>query len=230
MNNTLIMPKTEVTADTGFDISRYTDFDFVRNKLIYKLINYERNREKLEFYPYRRFLDLAVTYCCTFKTPLGDNANIIVTKDHLKYWDITEIDLYELAALNTPRYFGGRIEPLLTAIKNISGLEDIPEDGEQEMFLCTNMEMFYGASTILYDDFLKKFASELGASLIILPSSVHEVILMPDRGGNDYSELLKIVEYVNKTEVADSEILSGNIYRYDLAQGSIGLIYPASQL
>ena len=173
--------------------------------------------------PHRRFLDLAVTYCCAFKTPWGDNANIVVTNDHLKYWDKKEEELYSLALKNTPENFGGKIEPLLDALKKMAKIKDLDEFETQEMYICSNMEYFYGASTLLYEGFLKKFAGELGCSLIILPSSVHEVILLPESNDLDYSGLEELVGYVNRTEVSPNEILSDNIYKYDLSEDCVKL-------
>ena len=225
MNNTCFMPKTNEASCTGFDISRYKEFGFVRSRLTFKLINYERNKERLKALPHRRFLDLAVSYCCSFKTAWGDNANILVTKDHLDFWGISEDELYKLALVNTPGNFGGKIEPLLDVVSRMTGIEDINEAETQEMYICTNIDLFYGASAILYEGFLGKFAREIGRSLIILPSSVHEVILLPDREESDYSALQELVDYVNKTEVAPNEILSDNVYKYDLCDDTIKLIY-----
>ena len=221
MIDTYLMPKNNETEEAGFDISRYTDYDFVRSRLIYKLINYRSNRDKLKSQPHRRFLNLAISYCCAFKTPIGENANITVTCDHLKYWNVTEEELYRVASKNTPERLGGRIEPLASALKRMAATGPADEFDGQEMYICTNMEFFYGSSTILYEGFLKKFASGLGCSLIILPSSVHEAILLPDRGESDYKGLEELVAYVNKTEVSPQEYLSDNIYIYDLEEDLI---------
>ena len=215
MDNAYFMPKTNEAMSDSFDISRYTELDAVRTRLIFKLINYERNKDRLLSLPHRRFLDLAVTYCCAFKTAWGDNANIVVTREHLKYWSITEEELYKLALKNTPGNFGGKIEPLFTALSRMTGLKEGGDVPSEELYICSNMDYFYGASAILYEGFLQKFARMTGSSFIILPSSVHEVILLPDRAAGSYRELEELVGYVNRTEVSPEEILSDKIYKYE---------------
>lgn len=208
-----------------FDVSRYTEFDYVRDKLIYRLVNHERNRERLKNIPHRRFLDLAVIYCCAFKTVNNDNAGITVTYEHINLWGISEEELFEIASRNTRANYAGRIEPLPDVLNRISGMNMLPDDMGTQLYICSNEDYFYGASAILYDGLLKDFSEKLNDSLIILPSSVHEVILLPDRDADNYADLEKLVDYVNKTEVAPNEILSDKIYKYDRMGESIDMIF-----
>ena len=55
----------------------------------------------------------------------------------------------------------------------------------------------------------------MGGDFFLLPSSIHEVILVPDNGKMDYRELEKMVHEVNETQVRPTERLSDNVYHYD---------------
>ena len=54
----------------------------------------------------------------------------------------------------------------------------------------------------------------MGSDLFILPSSIHEVLALPDDGEVDWKELEEIVQTINQTEVEDREVLSDTVYCY----------------
>ena len=83
-----------------------------------------------------------------------------------------------------------------------------------KLYLLTNQRGYNGAATILYEGVLEKFAEEVGKDLILLPSSVHEVLLLPDGGYSDYEALSALVQAVNETQVRREEWLSDHVYRY----------------
>ena len=67
-------------------------------------------------------------------------------------------------------------------------------------------------------------AQEMGNNFFILPSSVHEVILLPDTGNEDSEDLKKIINAVNTTQVAPEEVLSDTLYRYDRADKRVVMV------
>ena len=72
-----------------------------------------------------------------------------------------------------------------------------------------------GAACILYPDVLRECSRKIGGDLLILPSSIHEVILMPDHGNGNRAELREMVEEINQTQLEAEEVLSGQVYRYE---------------
>ena len=76
----------------------------------------------------------------------------------------------------------------------------------------------YGASTILYPNAVEHIANELNANLYILPSSVHEFIILPETDGNSLDELADMVQRINKDYVKEEEILSDQAYFYNKNQ------------
>ena len=94
---------------------------------------------------------------------------------------------------------------------------------EQEiisLYVLTNKIGINGAAVILYDNVLKMIAEELESDLIILPSSIHEVIVIKDDGA-DPDILKQIVCEVNLCEVTAVEVLSGNVYRYSRKENKL---------
>jgi hypothetical protein len=91
---------------------------------------------------------------------------------------------------------------------------EIGKDTYMPMYILSNQEQMYGASALLYSKRIKNLADRLQCDLIILPSSVHEFLLLPDDGENEYTFYRKMVEDVNTTQVEPEEILSYSLYRY----------------
>ena len=105
-------------------------------------------------------------------------------------------------------------EPLI-----VKGLKySLEQDGyetDSDMYVLTNESKLNGAACILYENVLYDFAQKLGADLYILPSSVHEVILLPKLSMFEKDELVNMVKEVNTEGVAADEVLSDHVYEYN---------------
>lgn len=206
------------------DAEYFEDFGKVRKCIVYKVINYSRNKKLLETVPHKRLLDLAVVYYCLLGQSEGESATALVYNTHLEKWKITEQQLYYAAVENTPNLLQSQIRPMSAIIKAMLGEEE-PESrsDSEEMYVLTNQSRMNGAACILYEDVLYQFASKIGHDLYILPSSVHEVILLPKLETYDREELEKIVREVNTEGVAKEEVLSEHVYTYSRSDGMISL-------
>ena len=98
------------------------------------------------------------------------------------------------------------------------------------MKVLSNTRRIDGAVCILYPGVLESLAREEGHDLYILPSSMHEVILLPDTGAPSAEELKRMVREVNDTQVAPEEVLSGNVYRYTRAGDMVCVISGDGQV
>ena len=100
-------------------------------------------------------------------------------------------------------------------------LSDIIEE-EIPLFVMSNGDYMNGASVILYKDVLRDFAKYMEHDLYILPSSIHEVIILLD---NEYAkapeELARMVRETNRIVVDREEILSDHVYYYDREKDEI---------
>ena len=82
------------------EADRYTDYDFVKEHLAIKLINYERNKETLENSPHIRRLDLALVFLCVIDKDDKQSASVLIKNSHLKFWNIDKDTLFAEAIRN----------------------------------------------------------------------------------------------------------------------------------
>ena len=83
------------------------------------------------------------------------------------------------------------------------------------MYILTNTEKLHGAACILYQQLLEEFAKKVNDNLYILPSSVHEIIMIPASFAGKASELRQMVEEINATQVEEEEVLSDSVYFFN---------------
>lgn len=105
---------------------------------------------------------------------------------------------------------------------------DIPEQDQRaekskeilpyEQYVLTNIAQINGATAILYPNLLQEIGEATQSNFFILPSSIHEVILMKDNGDMNAEELQRMVMEINRTQVAPEEVLSDEVYSYDYRQ------------
>lgn len=208
----------------GLESFRFQDYEKVKQRVLFKLVNYGLNEKLLSKVPHQRYLDLAVVFYC----PLAEDerigkTSVLIRKEHLALWGITEEELAAGAYQNTPRLLEYQLIDMEKIIRGLlpGGEEtELPEskDKAPEMLVLTNKGRINGAACLLYPHLLEKLAKEKNASFIILPSSIHELILVPVREGmeKDKTEAYtQMVKEVNQTELAEEEILSDHAYFYD---------------
>ena len=195
------------------------NWEQVKGRLALRLISKERNRKTLENYVYGDFLDLAaiVTFCVEIDQQ-GVKA-IRVTHDLAKQWDISEPEILRVAKENTEKLFPARIESILDSLCRALGItkEELLEKAEiplQTMVLCNNLGV-NGATVLLYDSFRKQVEQQLGKKFIILPSSIHEIIVVPLDSAPPFFRCQEMVESINRNYVDEEEILSDSVYLYD---------------
>lgn len=81
------------------------------------------------------------------------------------------------------------------------------------MFIITNKDRFYGASAILNKDALSKLGRTLGIDkFFVLPSSIHEMILMPYSKNIDLDIISEMVLYINNNYLDRSASLADRAY------------------
>lgn len=197
---------------------QFTWEEFRRNVFM-RLVNREKNKDLLEKIPYREFLDLALVYY--YSVPIADDVmgTLIITKEHLDLLHITEEELHETAKSNCERFQPIKIkcmEDLLYDLGRKIGVE-VHEIKECHpiLFVMTNTKGTFGATSLFFSEELTCFAKRIKNSYYILPSSVHEVILVP--AGNEFNRdyFRSMVREINETQLDATEVLSDNIYFFD---------------
>lgn len=199
----------------NFDIERFICYDSIKESIVLKLINYEKNSEMLKDLPHMRLFDLAIIFQVLYSKDDKQLGTITIYQSHLDLWNVTADDVYKEAINNTPKL-------LPAEIVNISSIVQIPYTAyEPPMYVITNQTRTNGASCILYHNVLKDLASILHSDLILIPSSIHEFIAFPANICNDMEYYNDMVSTVNSTSVSDEEVLSDHVYMYSMSQDKI---------
>ncbi len=209
--------------EKSVDVNFFTDFEKAKSKIVYKLINYKKNEDLLACIPYVQYLDLAITFYCILVNEKIGNAVIQINNAHLEMWQVSLEEIYDVAFENTPKLLPYELLSMEQVVKNMfSEEEDLTEmeqifdfENENAMYVLSNTSKLNGAAAILYPDILKDFAKSCGCDLYILPSSIHEVILVPAKGKGDIEGLNEMVQDVNATQVEPEEVLSDHVYLFD---------------
>ena len=204
--------------------------DTIRDRILFRLIHYNRNRELLEEVPHIPFLDLAVVFYFTVSHSCLGTGSCLLRYAHLNELSLTEAGLWPLALKNTSRILPARVRPMeellpemlreLTRENSQTGRsvpEELPEHLFPEtcpMYVLTNPGCYYGAACLLYPDVLSDFAARLDSDLYILPSSIHEVILLARKNAPEQSALSEMVRQVNEADVPLCDQLSDRVYCY----------------
>ncbi|MEY8392910.1 DUF5688 family protein [Lachnospiraceae bacterium 45-W7] len=216
-------------GNENFDVSQFMDYAKARPRIRGRLVNTEKNKEMLGNMLHRDFLDLSLIYCVDFESGDGSGkASIQIHESQMERWEVTEEDLYEQFHENIEREDNSEIVSLMdilseSGIPFVNGQEGATDEPDMvPMYVLTNQQKLDGAVEILNKKAMKKAAAMLGDDFYILPSSVHETILIPVRGNEDCAgELAAMVNEINGTQLAEIEILSGHVYRYCRKRGQI---------
>lgn len=226
----------EYKIQKNFDISFVTDFSKVKSRICYKLINTQKNESLLKDVPHVFVEDLAVIFYILVSSDAEETGTITIKNNIMELWNVTTDDLYELAHFNTQRLFRGSVQSMANVMMDILSKELDKEaatefydmmvdvDDMVPMYVCTNTMKSNGAGVILYDGLLREFADRVDSDVFILPSSIHETLLIPVSAGMDIEALKNMVRDINKTEVSPDEILSDNVYYYDRLLDRVELV------
>ncbi|SEW31844.1 DUF5688 family protein [[Clostridium] fimetarium] len=217
------------------DVEHFLDFNKIKSKVVYKIINADMNQKLLEDVPHILYLDLAIIFYYLFEANEDGTACVTIHNAHMKMWAVTTNELLELAKINTPkllRFTLSSMEDVLMELlessddKNDLDVEDIlatvSDTNATGMYILSNISKINGSSSILYPEVLSKFAAKLDCDLYVLPSSCDEVILVKAGPNMNREELDIMVSEVNLTVEAE-KILSNHTYYYDRAKDELSL-------
>ncbi|MCR5330366.1 MAG: DUF5688 family protein [Lachnospiraceae bacterium] len=224
-----------------FDMERFGDcsLDFFRDRIFFKLISNDRNLELLEQLPHVKINNLVLIFACLVEHSPEGIASIRVDNALMRKWDTDVSTLFEIASENTVKLFPPKIFRLENRNINLllshrlddDAIEDLfvndgaGEDPENEpkkwipedipsLFVLTNHSGVDGASCIVYDGLLERIKRRIGRGFYIIPSSVHEVLILPESDEFCKETLEDMVRDVNSTVLAEMDILSENVYHY----------------
>lgn len=211
-----------------FDLDFFSDYQRIKKRLLFKLIHFEKNKDMLQDVPFIPWEDLAIVFFVLFDNDVLGRGTIMIKTEHMRKWNVSVEDMYRDAMENMPRLLEEDMISMRQLL-NEAGYsypfsnEEEADEFDMPMYILTNKHRMYGATTLIYSDKLSQLANELDTNLYIIPSSVHELILMPDYGEIDAEYIKGLIHTVNSTQVAPDEVLSDALYYYDKVLGKIAL-------
>lgn len=216
------------------DMKYFLEYAAVKNTIVYKLINAESNRELLEDIPYIEFLDLSIVFQCLLSLKESCLETILIHNVHTKLWGVTVEDLYKAARDNTRRLLPCEIKNMADVMVEIMKTEDaegfnyedcmVEPESNKSMYVLSNWKKIEGAVCMIYPELLRDFVDRIGSSFYIIPSSIHEVLLLPSENFEDREELKGMVKEINDTQMETGEILSYSLYWFDKNEKEICIL------
>lgn len=223
------LSRTLKEADSVSDL--LMDYHKAKDFLGLKLVNKESNQKMLRGKIYRDMenTDLTALVCLRYQMEKDFHASIHLPEDMLSKWGIDRDTLYQDALQNTikknPVVINNMLDIILCSDKET--IEAYKPDDfymqPYEQYILTNKEKIDGATVLLYPNVLEQLAKNANSSFYILPSSIHEVILLLDNHDINAEELQNMVISVNREEVAAEEVLSNEVYRYDKKEHTLSM-------
>ena len=212
-----------------FDIESIRDFDVVKDKIVLGIYNTEANAELLKEMPHKDFCDLSLYYRIGIDVDENTKGYIAVNNKIMDAWGKTVGEIHELAWSNMKKRNPAKLRSMCEILKDTFGMEEDVIDGiaqEPQMFVLSSFNNIFGAVYMADTQELERIADDLEKDLIILPSSRHEVIILPTDTTQEgmYEKYKEMVRDVNVTQVDAEDFLSNNIYIFSRATKELEMV------
>ncbi len=211
----------------GIAMDFFLSYEKVRDRICYRLMGRKGNESLLEGIPHVEYLDMAVCFYYAYHDEeLGEGA-ILIHNSHMKNWDVCTGELFRRAQANTPRLFHWSCRTIDEVLCGLLGQDENEISGllggawKNPMRVLGNDKGMLGAACILYPHVLEEIAAGMNRNLYIIPSSVHETLILPGDGGWPPEELKRMIMEVNRTQVAPEDVLSDSLYYYDAVRKEV---------
>ena len=188
-----------------FGLEDFASYESVKNKLELQLVPTDPNREVLSAAPHREILDMSLVCRIGF----SDEATALVKWGLLDIWKVSEEQVFEDALGNSGV---PKIRSMTEMMEELTGMK---LEEKVNLWVAMNGAKRFGASVLAHPDFFETASGILGRDFFILPSSIHELLLVPDTGEMNADDLREMVTSINASEVDESDRLTDEVYHYD---------------
>lgn len=219
------MIKTMLEVKPVYQIEDMFDFDKIKDKIGFKLLNYNLNRENLQDNAWKAVQDLAKVYDVFLMRDDG-MYTASIPNELLRRWDIDIEELDKIATSNMERMMPPILIDMMDAIQNgkilnpPNLLKEEKLHNKNKLYVLSNVKNCSGAAVILYPGVLEKISEMAQSDLYIIPASVDEVLICPKNILLSARELGKVVREANRMMPKES-ILSDRVYEFTYAESKI---------
>lgn len=209
----------------GFNLDSLNDFEVIKAKIMPELVNLDRSIDFLNNKPHDIVGDLAKIYKINLVTTDLSKASITVTNELLDFWGVSK-DTLDQVAMENLSFESFQFQSLPSFLAKVMGISEeemniffpLMDPTAPPIYVLTNEKADHGAIGIINRPIMDKISAELGSDLVVLPSSIHEVLVLPfnfNEKTKDINVFKDMVKEVNASEVSVEEFLSDNVYVYD---------------
>lgn len=196
-------------------------FEAVKPNLVFQVVDMDLNKNRLKDLAYRPLGNgFAMIYAVRIEDMDGSEGRIHISRDLLakEKWDLIEVD--KAAMKNTSENMPAELVSMTNPMFGLNGVNYLDDDAPdfeagEAMLILSNQTKMQGAAAFFYPGVQEKVAEVIGQSYYVLPSSIHEFIILPDDGSHSAKDLGEMVKDANKTVVSPQEVLADKVYRYD---------------
>lgn len=189
-------------------------YDSIKDLLEVNVVSEKYNRDLLVGTKYKVLGDIAIVYFIN-----ADNRDLGEVMKAVPVLNAISVKQIENdALLNSMTRNPAVIKSMNSEIESIIGISIPKDEAINEMYIASVPSKKFGACVLAYPGFFEQAAATVGGSYYVIPSSVHELILVKDSGNlsdDDINKFKSDIKLVNKTILARDEILSDNLYHYD---------------
>ena len=206
-----------------FDMATLTNYDAMKEKLIVDVVSTKANKDMLANIPHKEMEDMSVVYRFEVGAFEDGRATILATNQMIETMGVSAEQLHADAMENAPKNHPAEIKGMLETFSEMMGAspEELilmgmnPSPADEKMIVASVPDKRHGACVITYPHFMEDAAEKMGGDFFILPSSIHEVLLVKDDGSLTVEELKTMVMDINASEVQPEDKLTDNVYHYD---------------
>ena len=223
-----VMTQIGVTAADGIEKGRekltemmdvvpdMADWSKVKDLVTVRAIGVSRNTELLQTVPCRIHGDIALIYQVSKTARDETTMTVRITNDMMKLYGLTEPQLYATAMENSQRLQKVTCRPMGEVIGDLLGPGDAAafDEGPARLYVLSTESLQFGAAALFYPGVIEKIGKNIPEGFYVLPSSVHEVLILPKNQG-EKAMLENMVREINETQVAPDEVLSDFVSEYD---------------
>lgn len=201
------------------DVQSITNYETAKNLLCFEVVGTEQNADMLANIPHTDVENMSMVYRLQLDSNEHGASTVLITNAMMEQYGVTKEQLHADAMENAPEIRPASFKTMAEVMAEMMGMpvEMMPQDMAPPMYVATNEDKARGAAVMFYPDFMDQAAKELGGDVFVLPSSVHEVLILPDDGNMSVDELRDMVTTINATEVSAHDRLADSVYHYDAA-------------
>ncbi|MDO4647007.1 MAG: DUF5688 family protein [Eubacteriales bacterium] len=203
------------------------NYEVAKDKLQIRLCDTKENQDRLKNLVHTEHSDFSATYHVLVQEDASGTASAPVTHQLMENWGVTVEQLHAdaLAAdqMRSPMLcdMAEMMESIMFGKEAVNLFQEEGDPSGMGMYCLTNGDKMHGAGLILQGDLMQQIGEIVGGDFYILPSSCHEVLVVPESAGISVQELSVMVQQVNQTEVSPEDRLSDHVQHYDCKDAAL---------